>query len=105
MEQGSSRLYTITYNTFEQFVKPVGAAMPAIAELIMRAKRRKGITEPENKDRDWKTPCSEWIIEIDSITGDERQLKEMTRTQVAEIIARKHKMSWKPPVCDHLTVS
>ena len=98
LEHSTSRLYTVVYNVYEQFAKPTGAAMPALAELLKSKRKIRTATEPDFKERGWKTPFADWIIVLDPKSGDERLLKEMTRTQIAEIIAAKHEMSWKPPV-------
>ena len=98
IERGISRIYTVTYNMYDLFAKPVGAVMPAISELLKSKRKIKTATEPECKERGWKMPHADWLIVLDSKSGDERKLKEMTRTQVAELITNKHETSWRPPV-------
>lgn len=98
IERGISRIYTVTYNMYDLFAKPVGAVMPAISELLKSKRKIKTTIEPECKERDWKMPHADWLIVLDSKSGDERKLKEMTRTQIAELITNKHETSWRPPV-------
>lgn len=98
IEQGSSRLYTMVYNMYEDFIKPAGAAMPAIAEVLKSKRKIKAATDPDYKERGWKSPFADWIIVLDQKAGAECMLKDMTRTEVAETIMKKHEMAWKPPV-------
>ena len=83
---------------YDQFARPVGAAMPAITEILKSKRKTKTATETEYKEQSWKMPHAEWLIVLDSKSGDERKLKEMTRTQIAELITSKHETAWRPPV-------
>lgn len=98
MEHEISRLYVVTTKMYDYFARPVGVAMPAITELIKSKRKMKTATVPEYKERDWKMPYADWLIVLDSKAGDERNLREMTRSQIAELIASKHETSWIPPV-------
>ena len=97
IENLASSLYTTVYNMFDQFVRPAGVAMPAIVELIKAKRKYKSAVDPDYKERGWRFPHSEWLIELDNDGLDERMLKEMTRTQVADIISRRQE-SWGAPV-------
>lgn len=81
---------------FDQFVRPVSTAMPAIAEIIKSKPKVKAALDPNHKERDWKEPFADWTVELGD-DGDERLLRELTRTQVSEIIKRRQQ-TWKPPV-------
>lgn len=97
IENLASSLYTTVYNMFDQFVRPAGVAMPAIVELIKAKRKYKSGVDPDYKERGWRFPHSEWLIQLDNEGLDERILKEMTRTQVADIISRRQE-SWGAPV-------
>lgn len=97
LEEGCSRLYTIVYNMFDQFARPIGAAMPVIAEVLKSKRKIKIGLDPDFKERSWKKPCVDWLIELDDAGDDERLLSEMTRSQVADIIRRRQAF-WRPPV-------